>query len=314
MSTYTITAAQAEQFGRVAVIYGGRSSEREISLQSGAQVLAGLKDAGVNAFGVDLAGNGEDPVQQLAALEFDRAFLILHGRGGEDGTIQGALELMGKPYTGSGVAASAIGMDKLLTKRIWANGGINTPAFTVIDATTDLAGVCDKVAFPLMIKPIREGSSIGMARVTNQSELEQAVAEARKFDDQVLAEQWMSGREFTIGVLNGKALPIIRLETPHLFYDFNAKYEAADTCYLFETKLSDEQERTLNSLVEKAFAMLGCRGWGRIDAMQDANGEFQLLEVNTAPGMTSHSLVPMAAKEAGMSFPELVVEVLKGTV
>jgi len=312
MSEFRISPQEAIAFGRVAVIYGGLSAEREISLRSGAEVLKGLQMAGVDAFGIDLGGSGENPLAQLMSTEFDRAFLVLHGRGGEDGTIQGALEMMGKPYTGSGVAASALGMDKLRTKQLWHGGGLTTPAFVMIDLHTDLAQVVEKLGFPIMIKPVHEGSSIGMARVSNADELAAAVAQARRYDSCILAERWISGPEYTIGVLDGQALPIIRLETPHTFYDYNAKYQAKDTRYLFDTQLSAAEEAELKALVEQAFALVGCRGWGRIDVMLDEQGCFQLLEVNTAPGMTDHSLVPMAAREAGINFAELVVRILRG--
>jgi len=312
MSEYRIEAAEVQALGRVAVIYGGLSAERSVSLKSGAEVLKGLLAAGVDAFGIDLGGNGEHPLAQLTAARFDRAFLILHGRGGEDGTIQGVLEMMGKPYTGSGVAASALGMDKLRSKQLWCGGGLSTPAFAVLDEQSDLDAVAAQLGFPIMVKPIHEGSSIGMAKVSGRDQLEAALREARRFDSAVLAERWISGPEYTVGVLNGRALPIIRLETPHDFYDFNAKYEADDTRYLFDTQLSSAEEAELKVLVEKAFAMVGCRGWGRVDVMLDDRGCFQLLEVNTAPGMTDHSLVPMAAREAGMSFEQLVVEILRG--
>jgi D-alanine-D-alanine ligase len=312
MSEFRISAEEATAFGRVAVIYGGLSAERSVSLKSGAEVLKGLQSAGVDAFGIDLGGDGQQPLQQLVSAQFDRAFLVLHGRGGEDGTVQGVLEMMGKPYTGSGVAASAVGMDKLRTKRLWSGGGLTTPAFAVIDERTDLNAVAGQLGFPIMIKPVHEGSSIGMARVASADELAAAVAQARRYDRCVLAERWISGPEYTVAVLDGKALPIIRLETPHAFYDFNAKYEANDTRYLFDTQLSSAEEDELKQLVEQAFAMVGCRGWGRVDVMLDEQGCFQLLEVNTAPGMTDHSLVPMAAREAGIGFAELVVRILRG--
>ncbi|WP_432696307.1 D-alanine--D-alanine ligase [Marinobacterium sp. YM272] len=314
MSEFRIDQAEMQQLGRVVVIYGGLSAERPVSLKSGAEVLRGLLAAGVDAFGIDLGGEGQDPLQQLIASEFDRAFLILHGRGGEDGTIQGVLEMMGKPYTGSGVAASGIGMDKLRTKQLWHGAALSTPAFAIIDSDTDLAEVEAELGFPIMIKPVHEGSSIGMARVTSGDELTAAVAEARKYDDAVLAERWISGPEYTVAILDGQALPIIRLETPHQFYDFNAKYEADDTRYLFDTQLSSAEETELKQLVEQAFRVVGCRGWGRVDVMLDDQGCFQLLEVNTAPGMTDHSLVPMAARESGIGFEELVVRILRGTL
>lgn len=316
MTTFTVSAEEALALGRVAVVYGGVSSERVISLKSGAAVLAGLQRAGVDAFGIDLGGEAGtlNPVQQLIEAQFDRAFLILHGPGGEDGTIQGVLEMLGKPYTGSGVAASALGMDKLRCKQLWRGAGLSTPDFAIVTDQTDFAALGEQLGWPIFIKPAHEGSSIGIAKVNNEAELAQAYEAASRFDQLVLAERWMSGAEFTVGVLNGEALPVIRLETTHDFYDFNAKYEADDTRYLFEHGLSDAQLSAIQTLVLDAFSAVGCRGWARIDVMQDGNGDFQLLEVNTAPGMTDHSLVPMAALRRGISFEQLVVEILRQAV
>lgn len=298
------------RFGRVAVILGGTSAEREISLRSGAQVLQGLLNAGVDAFAIDLGGDGQEPIAQLLEARFDRAFLILHGRGGEDGTIQGVLEMMGKPYTGSGVAASALGMDKLRSKQLWQGAGLPTPAFAILDDAVELTEVEQRLGYPMMVKPAHEGSSIGMSKVRNLDELKAAYASAREYDRCVLAEQWVNGPEFTIALLAGQALPVIRLETPHDFYDFDAKYQAGDTHYHFETGLDADKAAALQALALTAFETAGCRGWGRVDAMMDADGQFQLLEVNTAPGMTDHSLVPMAAREAGLSFEALVLQIL----
>lgn len=311
MSDYKITAAEAQEFGRVAVLLGGDSAERSISLRSGAEVLKGLCNAGVDAFAIDLCAEGADPVAQLLAAEFDRAFLILHGRGGEDGTLQGLLEMLKKPYTGSGVAASALGMDKLRCKQLWMGAGFPTPAFAELRPETDLAEVARMLGFPLMVKPVHEGSSIGMSRVLDLDQLKAAYAEAARYDHQVIAEQWIQGAEYTLAILNDQALPVIRLETTHDFYDFNAKYEANDTRYLFDHQLSDTRYDALKTLALRAFQAVGCRGWGRVDLMMDSQGNFQLLEVNTLPGMTDHSLVPMAAREAGMSFAELVVSILR---
>ena len=316
MTMFRVAAEEARQLGRVAVIYGGLSSERVVSLRSGAEVLAGLLRAGVDAFGIDLGGENGDlnPVAQLSEAQFDRAFLILHGPGGEDGTLQGVLEMLGKPYTGSGVAASALGMDKVRCKQLWAGAGLPTPEYVVIDENTDLATVGDRLGWPIFVKPAHEGSSIGIAKVTSLEELRQAYKNAAKLDSLVLAERWMSGSEFTVAVLNGETLPLIKLETSHEFYDFDAKYEADDTRYLFEHGLSEQQEAELNRLVIDAFNAVGCEGWSRVDLMQDGEGNFQLLEVNTAPGMTDHSLVPMAARKKGISFEQLVVEILRPTV
>lgn len=311
MMTDSMNAIDLAAFGRVAVIMGGTSAEREISLRSGSEVLKGLLAAGVDAFAIDLGSDGANPVAQLLEHDFDRAFLILHGRGGEDGTIQGVLEMLGKPYTGSGVAASALGMDKLRCKQLWQGAGLPTPAFAVLDADTDLSLVEAQLGYPMMVKPAHEGSSIGMSKVRNRAELESAYAAAREYDSCVIAEQWVNGPEFTIALLNGRALPVIRLETPHDFYDFDAKYAAADTHYHFDTRLTEQQTDALQKLALQAFNVAGCRGWGRIDAMMDAEGHFQLLEVNTAPGMTDHSLVPMAARQAGIGFEQLVVDILR---
>lgn len=314
MSHFSITAQERAQFGRVAVLFGGSSAERSISLKSGAEVLRGLQQANVDAFGIDLCADGADPLAQLQQAEFDRAFLIMHGRGGEDGTLQGVLEIMAKPYTGSGVMASALGMDKVKCKQIWSAAGLPTPAYVVPDEATDLQQLVEQLGFPMIVKPAHEGSSIGMSKVHSIEALEQAINDAQQFDRAVLVESWISGPEFTIAVLNGKALPVIRLETPHDFYDFDAKYQANDTQYHFDNELTEAQEVELKRLSEQAFEMVGCRGWGRVDVMLDQQRGFQLLEVNTLPGMTDHSLVPMAAREAGISFEELVVTILRGSL
>ena len=311
--SFMIDSHLKESFGRVAVVYGGNSSEREVSLKSGAAVLAGLQRAGVDAFGIDLYGESADlePLRQLQEEDFDRAFLILHGPGGEDGTLQGALEMLGKPYTGSGVAASAIGMDKLRTKQLWLGADLPTPPFAVCDERSELDAVVERLGFPMIVKPAHEGSSIGMSKVRSSVELAAALKTAERYDRTVIVERWMSGDEYTVAVLDGVALPPILLVTNHDFYDFDAKYLANDTEYKFDHGLSPEQDKALRCLAEKAFSAVGCKGWGRVDVMQDENGEFQLLEVNTAPGMTDHSLVPMAARQQGISFEQLVVEILK---
>ena len=310
---FMIDSHLKESFGRVAVVYGGNSSEREVSLKSGAAVLAGLQRAGVDAFGIDLYGESADlePLRQLQEEDFDRAFLILHGPGGEDGTLQGALEMLGKPYTGSGVAASAIGMDKLRTKQLWLGADLPTPPFAVCDERSELDAVVERLGSPMIVKPAHEGSSIGMSKVRSSVELAAALKTAERYDRTVIVERWMSGDEYTVAVLDGVALPPILLVTNHDFYDFDAKYLANDTEYKFDHGLSPEQDKALRCLAEKAFSAVGCKGWGRVDVMQDENGEFQLLEVNTAPGMTDHSLVPMAARQQGISFEQLVVEILK---
>lgn len=295
------------QFGRVAVLYGGTSAEREVSLKSGAEVLQALQQAGVNAFAIDADQN---LAARLISEKPDRVFIALHGRGGEDGSLQGLLENLQLPYTGSGVLASALGMDKLRTKLVWQGVNLPTPAYAVLRQRSECAGIVERLGLPLIVKPIHEGSSIGMAKVTSLQELEQAWAEAQRYDDCALVEQWMTGREFTVAILDGQALPAIGLQTSHTFYDYHAKYVANDTRYLLPCGLSAEQEHRLADLCLRAFDAVGCRGWGRVDVMQDAAGDFQLLEVNTVPGMTDHSLVPMAARAAGMTFTELVLAIL----
>lgn len=316
MSDFKISDQLAAQLGRVAVLFGGNSAERAVSLKSGAAVLENLQRCGVDAVGVDLCGedNTAQPIQQLLEVQCDRAFIILHGRGGEDGTLQAVLEMLEIPYTGSGVAASAIGMDKLRTKQLWAGAGLPTPRYQMIEEDTDLGLLADQLGFPMVIKPVHEGSSIGVTKVKDASELAAAVDTAHGFDRYVMAEAWMTGAEFTVAVLNGQALPVIKLETPNEFYDYSAKYQSNTTSYLFEHGLSEVQLAQLNTLVLQAFDSVGCKAWGRVDVMQDENGDFQLLEVNTNPGMTDHSLVPMAAEKSGLSFEQLVVEILKSTL
>ena len=288
--------------GRVAVLAGGRSAERAVSLKSGRAVHDALRSIGVLA---ELVDPSEHKVEVLRG--FDVCFIALHGRGGEDGVIQGVLEHLGVPYTGSGVMASAIGMDKVKTKMIWRAAGLSTPDFYVAGQPMT------ELSFPLMVKPAHEGSSIGMRKVDDAEQLADAIAEAEKFDTEVLVEQWIHGAEFTVAILNGEALPAIRLETPNRFYDYEAKYEANTTRYLCPCGLDAEQEKALQALALEAFNQIGCRGWGRVDVMQDEQGRFYLLEVNTVPGMTDHSLVPMAAKAAGRDFPQLVAEILLAT-
>ena len=293
--------------GRVAVLYGGTSAEREVSLKSGAAVLAALQGAGVNAFGIDA---GADLAERLIAERPDRVFIALHGRGGEDGSLQGLLECLKIPYTGSGVMASALGMDKLRTKQVWQSLGLPTPAYAVLRDESECASVVEQLGTPLISKPIHEGSSIGMAKVHSLPELQAAWQEAQKYDDVALVEQWITGAEFTVGILDRQVLPAIRLSPPNTFYDYQAKYLASDTKYQCPCGLSEEREAELADLCLRAFDAVGCRGWGRVDVMQDSDGNFFLLEVNTAPGMTDHSLVPMAAAAAGMNFTDLVLAIL----
>lgn len=299
-----------QDFGRVAVLFGGTSAEREISLKSGQAVLQALQQAGVNAQAFDPAKQNIGDIKA-----YDRAFIVLHGRGGEDGTMQGALELLGVPYTGSGVLASALGMDKTRTKQLWLGCDLPTPAYARLTANTDFGQVVAELGLPLMVKPAHEGSSIGMRKVEKAEDLQPAFEFAAKYDSEIIAEKWVTGKEYTIVILGDKALPIIRLQPhqSHGFYDFEAKYNANDTQYLCPCGLSDEDEQALQALALRAFDMVGATGWGRIDAMRDEQGNFWLLEVNTVPGMTDHSLVPMAAKAAGLSFEQLVLTILAQT-
>ena len=300
-------SADAARFGQVALLLGGQSAEREISLKSGHAVLAALQRRDVAVTPID-----PDPqvLAQLAQGGFDRVFIMLHGRGGEDGQIQGALETLGLPYTGSGVLGSALGMDKYRCKLAWQGAGLPTAEFALLRAEADLAQAA-ALGFPLMIKPAHEGSSIGMARVDDPSQLADAWREAARFDRLVLAERWISGPEFTCAILGGEALPLIRLETPRSFYDYQAKYFAEDTRYLCPCGMSAEDEARLQALSLAAFQTVGARGWGRVDLMLDGAGNPYLLEINTVPGMTDHSLVPMAARARGIDFDELVWRILE---
>ncbi|MFH1603458.1 MAG: D-alanine--D-alanine ligase [Pseudomonadota bacterium] len=298
----------AQAFGKVAVLLGGRSAEREVSLKSGAMVLQALRSKGIDA-------HPFDPQQRdLAALiaeRFDRVFIALHGRYGEDGTIQGALELLGIPYTGSGVLASALAMDKWRTKLVWDALGISTPRYELLNAASDFKAAAARLGLPLMVKPANEGSSIGMSKVRVAPGLEEAYALAVNYDRVVIAEQFIEGIELTAAVLGGEALPLIRLETPREFYDYEAKYLANDTRYIIPCGLATDAEAAVQRLVLAAFAALGCSGWGRVDLMMDAAGTPYFIEVNTTPGMTDHSLVPMSARQAGLSFEDLVVRILE---
>ncbi len=302
-------ALDVKQFGRVAVLFGGTAAERPISLISGAAVLKALQAAGVDAHGFDPAERDIVEVQG-----FDRAFIVLHGRGGEDGVIQGVLEQFGVPYTGSGVMASAIGMDKARTKQLWLGCGLPTPTYRRLHAGMDFAGVVEALGLPLMVKPAREGSSIGMAKVYSVDELARAYEVATEHDGEVIAEHFIEGSEYTVAILHERALPVIRMIPAKDFYDFEAKYQRNDTQYRIPCGLAAEEEQQLQQIALEAFQVLGARGWGRIDAMRDRDGRFWLLEINTVPGMTDHSLVPMAAKAAGMDFTDLVLAILAGTL
>ncbi len=301
---------KAETYGKVAVLLGGRSAEREISLQSGTAVLAALRRRGLDAHPFDPA---ERPLPALLEEGFARAFIALHGRGGEDGLLQGALEALGLPYTGSGVLGSALGMDKYRCKLLWRGLGLPTPEWVLLKEEADLERAA-ALGFPLMVKPAHEGSSIGMARADDRTALEAAWRAAQSYDGLILAERWIQGGEYTCALLADRALPLIRLETPHGFYDYAAKYQAGDTRYLCPCGLPPERERAFQALALAAFAGVGASGWGRVDLLTDARGEPWLLEVNTVPGMTSHSLVPMAARAAGLAFDDLVEAILAETL
>lgn len=301
--------SSAAQFGKVAVLFGGMSAEREVSLKSGRAVLEALQRRGVDAHGIDVVDTAI--LEQLRTGGFARAFIVLHGRGGEDGVIQGALETIGLPYTGSGVLGSALGMDKVRTKQIWQAAGLPTPKFLLLDSESDLGRVAAELGFPVMIKPAHEGSSIGMTKVEHAEELQAAWRAAMRYDSAVLAEAWITGSEYTASIVGDQALPLIRLETPRAFYDYEAKYRANDTRYHCPCGLSEEQELQFRDLAQRAFRAVAASGWGRVDFMCNHSGQPYLIEVNTVPGMTDHSLVPMAARAAGIDFESLVSRILE---
>jgi D-alanine-D-alanine ligase len=295
-------------FGKVAVLMGGKSAEREVSLKSGSMVLAALLKKGIDAHPFDPK---ERDVQDLVKERFARVFIALHGRFGEDGTLQGVLEWLGIPYTGSGVLASALAMDKVRTKRLWAAEGLPTAPYEVLTGETNLGAVAKRLGTPMFVKPASEGSSVGMTKVKKAGDLEEAYALAVNYDPVVIAEKFIDGAELTVGIVGERVLPIIRIETPREFYDYEAKYIANDTRYLIPCGLSEKKEKELQALSLEAFRALGCRGWGRVDLMLDKRGRPFLLEVNTSPGMTDHSLVPMAARAVGISYEDLCVKVLE---
>lgn len=303
-----LTVSSPQEFGRVAVVLGGTAAERKVSLNSGAAVLAALQAQGVNAEAFDL---GPQSIAELIGGGYDRVFNIVHGRGGEDGALQGALDLAGIPYTGLPQAAAALSMDKLTTKAIWQTLGLPTPGYRHMTCAADAVNVVAELGTPLMVKPAREGSSIGMARVESAEELANAWQAAAEFDPRVVVEQWVTGAEYTAVILQGEVLPTIRLETPNQFYDYQAKYEQNNTGYHCPSDLSAEQETTCRQLALEAFNALGCTGWGRVDFMIDQADKVWLLEANGVPGMTDHSLVPMAAKAVGVDFNELVWRILE---
>jgi D-alanine-D-alanine ligase len=295
-------------FGKVAVMMGGKSAEREVSLKSGAAVLAALRSSGVDAHGFDPQ---DKALEALHAEGFQRVFIALHGRGGEDGTLQGALDLLGIPYTGSGVLASALAMDKWRSKLVWQASGLPVPDYVVLDAASDFAAVEARLGLPLFVKPANEGSSIGISKVKQAGGLRAAYELAARHDSCVIAEKFLGGGEFTVGILAGQALPVIRIVPATEFYDYEAKYLRDDTEYRIPSGLGEQRETEMRGLALRAFAVLGGRGWGRMDFMLDAAGCSYCLEANTSPGMTDHSLVPMAARAAGISFPQLVLSLLE---
>ncbi|NLJ91964.1 MAG: D-alanine--D-alanine ligase [Aeromonadales bacterium] len=301
-----------KKFGKVAVLYGGHAAEREVSLRSGAAVLAGLQRAGVDAHGIDTQ---DYPLARLLEDGFERAFIVVHGRGGEDGALQGALEHLGLPYTGSRVLGSALAMDKIRTKQVWKTLGLPTADFKVVHKNTfkaeDAVTLLGQFDGPIFVKPANEGSSIGMTKATDAITLADAIAQAFTFDDEVLLERFIEGEEYTVSILGEQALPAIRLRTPHDFYDYSAKYQSGDTEYLCPCGLDEADEQALGELSVAAFKAVAASGWGRVDLMRDQQGQWCLLEVNTVPGMTETSLVPKSAAVANLSFDELVVAVLE---
>ncbi|MDT8363421.1 MAG: D-alanine--D-alanine ligase [Nitrosomonas sp.] len=297
----------AAQFGKVAVLLGGRSAEREVSLKSGTAVLAALRRCGINAHAFDPA---EQSLDNLLRDGFDRTFITLHGRYGEDGSMQGALELMGMPYTGSGILASALVMDKWRTKMIWQAAGIDTPRYLMLDANSSFEEAAEQLGLPIIIKPAREGSTIGLSKVDNQQEFQAGYALAAGCDALVMAEQFIDGIELTAAILDDFPLPLVRIDVADTLYDYHAKYCSDKTRYTCPSGLSDELTARIQSVALHAHQILGCAGWSRVDVMLDKNERFFLLEANTSPGMTDHSLVPMAAKAMNISFDELVVKIL----
>ena len=299
---------QTKKFGKVAVMFGGKSAEREVSLKSGAAVLAALQRSGVDAHAFDPATQG---LHELQEQGFQRVFIALHGRFGEDGTVQGALELMGIPYTGSGVMGSALAMDKFRTKLVWQAMNLPVPDYALLTPASGWSAVVQKLGLPLFVKPANEGSSVGISKVKSVEDLPAAYAEAARHDTLVLAEKFIGGGEYTVAILGSQALPVIKIEPANEFYDYDAKYLRDDTRYLCPSGLSAEKEAEMQQLAQQAFTAIGGAGWGRVDFLMDEAGKLYLLEINTSPGMTDHSLVPMAARVAGLSFEQLVVQILE---
>lgn len=303
----TFPEYQASDFGKVAVLMGGQSAERAISLESGHAVQAALQSVGIDAHALDF---GPQTLQSLINGDFSRAFIAVHGRGGEDGILQGFLEVIGLPYTGSKVLGSALAMDKMRSKAVWQEANLSTPDTVMLKQDNEWHEIVDRLQLPMMVKPIDEGSSFGASKVTKASELPMAWSKAKPFGGSVMAERWITGNEYTVAIVNDNVLPLIKLETPRPFYDYQAKYEDNNTAYICPCGLDSAFEKTLGDLSLKACQVLGVSGWARVDLIIDADNKAWLIEVNTIPGMTSHSLVPMAAKQIGMSFEQLAVQIL----
>ncbi|MBU1308176.1 MAG: D-alanine--D-alanine ligase [Gammaproteobacteria bacterium] len=301
-------SSNLQTFGKVAVMFGGVSAEREVSLRSGKAVLTALQQAGVDAFAFDPQ---QQNLAELAELGAQQVFIVLHGRGGEDGSMQGALQQLGLPYTGSGVLGSALAMDKIRCKWLFQAQNLPTAPFAVVHSSdTDFAGLLASLGGKVMVKPANEGSSIGMSAASSAAELQQAISQALQYDSEILVERWINGREFTIAILNDQVLPVVEMRTPRAFYDYEAKYQANSTEYLCPAPLDAQLTAAMQDSALKAFNAVGASGWGRVDIMLDDSGQHYLLEVNTVPGMTEKSLVPMAAKAAGLSFQQLVLAIL----
>lgn len=298
----------AQNHGKVAVLLGGRSAEREVSLQSGHAVLAALRSRGVDAHAFDPA---EQPLEALKQQHFDKAFIALHGRFGEDGTIQGVLEWLGLPYTGSGVMASALAMDKWRTKLVWQAAGIQSPRYAMLDANSDFDAVAQLLGLSLIVKPAREGSTIGLTKVLRKEDVAAAYRLAAQHDALVLAEEFIAGQELTVAILGEQSLPVVRIEVAGDLYDYHAKYISNDTKYFCPSGLPVGLESEIQAQALRAYQILGCQGWGRVDLILTPDNRFYFLEANTSPGMTSHSLVPMAARTAGISFEDLVLRILE---
>ncbi|MGB9991376.1 D-alanine--D-alanine ligase [Pseudoduganella rhizocola] len=313
MNVKPITQQEAQALGKVGVLFGGRSAERDVSIMSGTGVLKALQSQGIDAHAFD---PGQRTLAELAAEKFDRVFIALHGRFGEDGSLQGALELLGIPYTGSGVMASSVGMDKITTKILWLNEGLPTPRYAVLDAKSDLDKIAADLGLPLIVKPPHEGSTIGITKVNAAAEFRQAYDTAAALDDAVLAEEFVTGREFTVAVLgsgaNARALPVVEIVAPEGNYDYQNKYFTDDTQYFCPPQLDESIQAEMRRIAVEAYRAVGCEGWGRVDVLlRVADNKPFLLEVNTSPGMTSHSLVPMAARAEGISYEQLCVEILR---